>query len=314
MAQDVAAVELGLLRAAFRTLGAGVMVFDQDERLVLWNAWLERASGLAAGAVLERDFSALFPELCGGRVHQALRTALRQGLSALLSQTLNRSPFALHGADGERMPQAVQVTPLLLQDGQRFCMVHVADVSSQVARENQLRRQAKELEALVHADSLTGVANRRRFDIHLEGEYRRAQRNGTPLSLIMIDVDCFKQYNDNYGHQQGDACLIAIARILASVVARPQDLLARYGGEEFAAILPDTDAEGAAIVARHMHDAVRRLAIAHEYSSVAPRVTLSQGICTVGPGVFSDLTAFVETADRALYRAKAAGRNRSESA
>ncbi|NOX36490.1 MAG: diguanylate cyclase [Calditrichaeota bacterium] len=184
------------------------------------------------------------------------------------------------------------------------------------AREAELLKLKSELEAanlelarLSIIDGLTGIPNRRRFDEFLELECKRARRNKLPLSLILIDVDHFKLYNDFYGHLKGDECLQAIARVLSDVVHRPGDLVARYGGEEFAAILSETDAEGAMIIARKFQERVEDQGIPHEKSPIASVVTISQGIATCTFQKPVEPPTLIEYADRALYQAKANGRN-----
>jgi diguanylate cyclase (GGDEF)-like protein len=158
-------------------------------------------------------------------------------------------------------------------------------------------------------DGLTGLANRRCFNETIEREFQRAARNGRPLSLIMVDIDHFKTFNDQYGHPAGDACLRAISTRLQDVLRRPGDMAARYGGEEFAILLPETDVAGAVHVAGDMQAAIRALAIKHEAGPLGV-VTLSAGLATWHPGLSTATSAcLVEEADAALYEAKALGRN-----
>lgn len=168
----------------------------------------------------------------------------------------------------------------------------------------------RELQRISALDGLTGVANRRSFDETLAREWRRAQRSGRPLSLLLGDVDFFKQFNDACGHQAGDACLQAVARALAREIRRPGDMLARYGGEEFAAILPDTESAGAAMLAEAMRRGIEALAIPHPTSSVAPVVTFSIGVATLLPDGGNNAEIVLRHADEALYDAKHGGRNR----
>lgn len=174
----------------------------------------------------------------------------------------------------------------------------------------------RELMRLSSADGLTGIANRRRFDETLLKEWRRCAREARPLALLLIDVDFFKPFNDNYGHQAGDECLKAVARALSQTLHRPSDLAARYGGEEFAVILPGTDEAGALAVAEALRAAVQQMGIAHRYSEVAPVVTISVGLAcaTPKPGDETGFIGLLKDADAALYRAKSEGRNRVVSA
>ncbi|MGA1622171.1 MAG: sensor domain-containing diguanylate cyclase [Synechocystis sp.] len=172
-----------------------------------------------------------------------------------------------------------------------------------------LERVNQRLNKLLDLDGLTKVANRRCFNIRLKQEWVRLYRDQKPLSLILFDVDYFKNYNDCYGHPQGDTCLTKIAQRAKKVVQRPADLVARYGGEEFAVILPNTDAQGAMMVAQKINEAVHRLAIAHQGSDVADHVTVSLGVATQIPHSDSSVTSLIAQADAALYQAKNQGRN-----
>lgn len=178
------------------------------------------------------------------------------------------------------------------------------------ARTAELQKANLELQNLVSLDSLTQLANRRKFDEYLGLEWRRMAREKGPLSLILCDVDYFKYYNDTYGHQGGDDCLRQIASILSNSVTNPADLVSRYGGEEFAIIMPNTDMNRAVNVAEIVQKLLRELKIIHVASSVSRYVTMSFGIATITPGL--DLTPenLVATADVALYEAKRQGRNR----
>lgn len=174
----------------------------------------------------------------------------------------------------------------------------------------QLAEANRELERLATSDALTGVANRRFFNQFLEIEWRQAVRTPHLHSVIMIDIDCFKAFNDTYGHQAGDECLKAVASALHQVIKRPMDLLARYGGEEFIVVLPDTGSEGALLLAEQMRQTVASLGIRHEASTAAATITVSIGVATTLPQQSITPEALIAEADRALYRAKDEGRNR----
>ena len=167
----------------------------------------------------------------------------------------------------------------------------------------------KQLSELALLDSLTQVYNRRYFDRQLNLEWRRLQRILCPLSLIMCDVDCFKIYNDTYGHQQGDECLQRVAQAIGTVLKRPADVLARYGGEEFMVILPHTARSGAIKVAEAMRVAVKDLNIPHQNSLVDSVVTISLGVASTVPDFANSPSLLVEAADVALYHAKERGQN-----
>jgi diguanylate cyclase (GGDEF)-like protein len=175
----------------------------------------------------------------------------------------------------------------------------------------QLEQENQDLQRLSYADGLTGVANRRRFEQALDLEWRRASRAGVPISLIMIDADFFKPFNDAYGHQRGDDCLILIANTLRNALHRPGDMVARYGGDEFIILIPGTDAEGAADMAEAMRTRVEAMDIMHEGSPDGRAVTISLGVATGYPTSGFSSGELVAVADEALYQAKGEGRNRS---
>jgi len=183
-------------------------------------------------------------------------------------------------------------------------------VTARVALHLQLVRQRRMLERLAHVDGLTELANRRRFDELYAQEWQRAQRNGWPLSLALLDLDAFKQYNDHYGHPAGDRALRAVARTAAAGMRRPADLAARYGGEELVLLLPDTDAAQARHVVEGIAAAIVGLEIPHAASPVSALLTVSAGGVTLGGHGPESAAELFEAADEHLYRAKQDGRNR----
>jgi diguanylate cyclase (GGDEF)-like protein/PAS domain S-box-containing protein len=185
------------------------------------------------------------------------------------------------------------------------------DISERKRTEQQLVSLQKEMEELSFRDGLTGVANRRRFDAVIEIEWSNARRNRQPLSLLMIDIDYFKQYNDRYGHLEGDACLKQVARVLGSAATRARDLLARFGGEEFVLVLPETDQAAAWKLAERCLELILAEQIPHESSPIGPALTISVGVGSAIPGHDDELRAFIDTVDKRLYQAKQQGRNRT---
>jgi diguanylate cyclase (GGDEF)-like protein/PAS domain S-box-containing protein len=184
------------------------------------------------------------------------------------------------------------------------------DISERKKAEEELERLRKELEEWSFKDGLTGVANRRMFDSVLELEWANARRNNRPLSLVMLDIDYFKQYNDHYGHVQGDECLKRVARRLSMAATRPHDFFARFGGEEFVLVLPESDEGAAMLVAERCRDLIFKEQIAHEYSPAGQLLTISIGVGTIVPAHGDEPLPFIEEVDRRLYRAKQNGRNR----
>jgi diguanylate cyclase (GGDEF)-like protein len=199
----------------------------------------------------------------------------------------------------------------------RSALIFKHETDRRKAREKELlevTRQLSDLNAVLNRlsliDGLTGISNRRYFDQSLNQEWRLSYRNERPISLILIDVDHFKMYNDAYGHQAGDQALKQVAQFVRGCLRRPSDLLARYGGEEFAAILPDTNLAGAKFVAERINITVQGASIPHGKSPTSDRITVSQGVVSCLPGPYLSREQFVEAADQALYQAKGEGRNR----
>lgn len=214
-----------------------------------------------------------------------------------------------HG-DGHWVNLELRGAPVTNEKGEVQQVVIVSrDITERKAGEEKLREANEVLKTLSQRDGLTGIANRRHLDEILQREGKRASRESLPLSLLLMDIDCFKLYNDTYGHQSGDDCLRKVAEIIDSQVKRPGDVVARYGGEEFAVILPQTDREGARHVAERIRNHIETLRIPHVRSKVMPCITVSIGVATMIPSIFTDVSRLIEWADRALYTAKNKGRN-----
>ncbi len=186
---------------------------------------------------------------------------------------------------------------------------HPPIVKARVKNHLTISRQRKLLEGLANLDGLTEMPNRRSFELSLEKEWRRCQRSGDVISLAMMDVDCFKQYNDNYGHTAGDEVLKKVARVLMGEARRPGDMAARFGGEEFVLLLPETDASGASFLAEKIRVMIAELGITHDYSSAGNVITASLGGVTVFPSTGSVPQDMTIAADSMLYEAKRRGRN-----
>ncbi|MDT4332048.1 diguanylate cyclase domain-containing protein [Methylomonas sp. MED-D] len=185
-------------------------------------------------------------------------------------------------------------------------------VKARIRNHIRLKQATDLLETMAWIDGLTGIPNRRRFDQALESEWKRAQRNQTPLAAVLVDVDFFKAYNDHHGHGAGDLCLKRVAGELADATGRSADLVARYGGEEFVALLPETDADGARALAEHFRQRIEALHIPHAQSETSPWITISAGSAALIPHTEQAPSELLDEADRRLYQAKAAGRNRAE--
>ena len=183
------------------------------------------------------------------------------------------------------------------------------DISERKRLENELLEANKKLEAFSYQDGLTGLANRRFYDMTLEKEWQRAMRSRKPVSMILIDIDHFKEFNDHYGHIEGDRCLNEISRVLENIARRSFDLCARYGGEEFVLLLPDTDEATAISLAEEARRAIIDLEIPHAGSEISDFVTVSAGVSSLVPEIGQPALTLFDMADKRLYQAKQRNRN-----
>lgn len=287
-------------------------VLDASGRVLIWNRACERLTGVRAEEVVgtsghrlafyDKDRPTLADLIVQGRFSEI------QSLYADYDVTFS-GEFGYHAENWCVMPRVrtrlylhIDAGPIYDSDGRLVSVV-------ETLRDMTIQKEAQsELERLASRDPLTGLANRRAFDRFLGGEWQRGRNSAHELSVLMLDVDRFKQYNDRYGHPQGDACLRSVASVLAGAAARTGDLVSRYGGEEFVLVLPGTTSRGAKVVAQRILRAVESLAIPHEDSAHNGCLTVSVGVATGDPGEISQ-EALIAQADSALYRAKAAGRN-----
>lgn len=187
---------------------------------------------------------------------------------------------------------------------------NISVVRARVRTQIRLKQQSDQLSEIAFKDAITGVNNRRAFDERMVLEWNRCKREAQALSVIMLDVDQFKRYNDTYGHGKGDDCLRTVGKVLSAQMQRAADFAARYGGEEFVVLLPGTDVAGASAVAEQIRAGLEAQAVPHEASSVSTVVTASLGVASVKPSDDSTPAALLERADQSLYRAKSGGRNR----
>ncbi|MBD1940520.1 diguanylate cyclase [Microcoleus sp. FACHB-68] len=299
-------------RSVIAAMAEGIVLVQANGRISACNASAQRILGLSSKQIMGRNYTTLrwrairedgspFPTQ-----YHPTTIALRTGLPQ------SNAIMGLHKPDGTLIWISINCQPLL-RAGATLPYAVVASFSDITARqraEAALQKANRELERLATLDGLTQVANRRRFDQYLSQEWVRQAREMKPLSLILCDVDYFKNYNDTYGHQAGDDCLQQIARALNRAIQSSAHLLARYGGEEFAVILPNTSAEAAAAVAEAMRLAIQELRIGHAQSSVSQYVTLSLGLATTIPTQECSPETLIGVADKALYQAKRQGRNR----
>lgn len=211
-----------------------------------------------------------------------------------------------------KLPDKIELIARLRYHSGAYINKLQRDDAYRALRASQMHLEALNMQLLklANQDGLTGIANRRHFDERFSEEWQRAVRNRLPLSLVMFDVDLFKQYNDRFGHLEGDDCLKRIANATQALASRPADLVARYGGEEFIVMLPETDTDGARQVGERLRAEIERLGIPHPDSRVNPHVTVSVGVTTAVPDPDADRLAFIKLTDETLYLAKSAGRNR----
>jgi two-component system, chemotaxis family, response regulator WspR len=215
-----------------------------------------------------------------------------------------------------KLPDAIELVARIRYHSKAYSNLRQRDAAYHALRQSQrqLEEMNAELQRLSSLDGVTGIANRRFFDEILAQEWRRGLREQSMLSVIMLDVDYFKAYNDTYGHLQGDRCLQHIASAVSGVLRRPADLAARYGGEEFAIVLPNTDGAGALACAERAQSAVATLMLPHAGSPAAPYVTVSVGVASAQPIAPDAPNSLLAAADGALYQAKRTGRNRVQQA
>ena len=305
-ARQVAELANQSLQEAMEALPFGVAIFDQNDRLVTYNRDAAELPLLREGSVLRgQTFESMVRRALArgdipdaqGREEEWLRERLA-GRGKLDRPLLRPLP------DGRWMH--------LYEIGTSSGCLVVArlDVTDLVQKSMALERSNQQLELLSATDGLTGLANRRQFDQHLYSEWQRSMRNGQPLSLLLIDIDHFKRYNDHYGHLAGDACLRQVAAILYDCAQRSGELVARYGGEEFALLLPGTDGTAAMTVAQRCMDELARAAIEHADSPVSDYLTFSIGVATVVASQDLVPESLVRSADEALYQVKSSGRAR----
>ncbi|EPN6195467.1 GGDEF domain-containing protein [Acinetobacter baumannii] len=272
-----------------------INVLENGQDNVLFHAAMMYAIVIIYGAVGMRFYTAIIAGWVGGLIGILVSTYLNGDIDwTFLNRTYTFSSFLgmtlAYATDRQHRENYLQ-----------NCMIELNRI--------ELMQQAQQLSLLSQQDALTGLTNRRYLDETLDNEWRRALRHETPLTIMMVDIDFFKPYNDSLGHLKGDQCLKDIATAISSIAARSGDLVARYGGEEFLLLFPMTNAQQAKIQAERLMNAIKKIAIVHPCSSVSPYVTISVGVATTIPRLNDSISAFVSRADHALYQAKTNGRN-----
>lgn len=294
------------LLEAIDALPFGIAIYDQQDCLTAYNRMAAELPPYSdGGELIGQSYAALIRRsLARGAIPDAQGREEEWLQSRLAARGKLSKPLLRPRPDGSWVHYYEISTP-------SGCLVMARmDVTELVQKSLALERSNEQLETLSATDALTGLANRRMFDQHLYSEWLRSMRSRQPVSLLLIDVDHFKRYNDHYGHLEGDACLRHVASILFDCAQRSGELVARYGGEEFAILLPGTDSGEAITVAQLCMDELARAAIPHADSPVAPHLTFSIGVATLVATQDLVPESLVRCADEALYEVKSGGRAR----
>ncbi|MFK5985264.1 MAG: sensor domain-containing diguanylate cyclase [Pseudomonadota bacterium] len=288
-------------------------VLDAEGQVIIWNIACERLTGIKAGELIgTRDHWRAFYEeprhcladlLVFGNLEQldslyATYSELGEAHEGLRAENWCVMPLA-----ETQLYLAIDAGPIYNEDGKLIAVVEtLRDMTAQI-------QAVDALTSLANQDGLTGIGNRRAFDLALNKHFQLAQQGKTPIALILGDIDHFKAYNDLYGHQKGDECLTTIAKTMDNNAGRCADITARYGGEEFAIILPGVGLDRAIEVAESIRKSIFDLNISHLGSKTCNRITMSLGIVSIIPDVMMEMKHLIHMADLALYQGKDAGRN-----
>nr|WP_314545189.1 diguanylate cyclase [uncultured Massilia sp.] len=290
---DTQTAQADRLRMIVDSMDQGLLILERCGRVQYANPACDRYLGYAPEELVGRSLADLLAD--GPDAGSCASLAAMGGSGTREVQIRHR--------DGRLRAMDLTMTPMHAADGLFVALLH--DITHHKQSEDALQRAAM-------VDPLTRIANRRHFDTFLDQEWQRAIRSGRPLSLLVLDVDHFKQYNDTLGHAAGDVCLQKVAQALQEHALRPTELAARYGGEEFVLLLADTPSEGATLLAETIRAAVEALEVPNPRSPTSPWLTVSVGAATIVPTQLDQIEHLFVHADRAMYAAKAAGRNRVE--
>ena len=297
------------IRAITSASKDAILTMESGGLITFWNPAATKVFGYTEEEVLGKDLHQL---LAPARYHEANKKGMEifrhTGGGNAIGTT---QEVEVCHKDGHEIPAELSLSAIQLQDGWHAIGI-IRDITDRKKTEAALEESNRKLEAISITDALTGIANRRRFDEVMNQEYSRHIRSGAQLSLILLDIDHFKEFNDTYGHVQGDECLRRIARIIDDCVPRPADLVARYGGEEFACILPETDIYGAVSLAEKIRINVMNRANIRDGATASEPITVSLGVVTEQCRADGSVVDVISRADERLYRAKSLGRNRVE--
>jgi two-component system cell cycle response regulator len=287
------------LRMIVDSMDQGLLIVERNGRVQYANPACDRYLGYLPEELVGRSVPDLLARHDGADANPGAGP-----LDAIAGGQGTREVLIRH-RDGGLRAMDLTMTPMHTADGLFVALLH--DITHHKQSEDALQRAAM-------LDPLTKIANRRQFDAVLETEWQRAIRSAQPLSLVVLDVDHFKLYNDTLGHAAGDVCLQKVAQALAAHAARATDLAARYGGEEFVLLFADTPADSAAVLAERIRASIEALEVPNPRSAASPWLTVSVGVATIVPTQLDEIANLFVCADRAMYAAKAGGRNRVESA
>jgi diguanylate cyclase (GGDEF)-like protein/PAS domain S-box-containing protein len=294
---------------AFETSIDAIVCADEAGLVTLWNPAAEKMFGYSHKEIVGQPISVLMPINYRAKHDAGFEKFLETGQVNFLGKSVEL--FGLQ-KNGEEFPVELRISASNYF-GWSFT-AGIRDISERKKAEKELTLLYNKFEELSYLDGLTKISNRRKFDATLDKEWKRAQRNDATLSLIMVDIDYFKLYNDHYGHLQGDECLKIVAKAVDSSFNRVSDLVSRYGGEEFAILLPETDSKAAILGAERCLSSVSKQKITHEHTKVPglDAVSVSIGVASTSPSLDDQPLELVGAADQMLYKAKHNGRNRAE--
>ena len=297
-----------LLASSLDTLDVGLEIWDEHDRLMLYN---KKINQLRINFHTPADIGHTFETLLRAKLKQHLiPSAIGREDEWLAERLSKRGTYKVPQLKAFSGNQWVNTYETRTPEG--YLVASWIDVTELVRKGKMLEDSNRRLVQQSSMDKLTSLANRRSFDEALAVEWQRAARSGSTLSLLMVDIDHFKQYNDNYGHVAGDECLRRVARVLDNRVRRAGELVARYGGEEFVLLLPGADMAHACETAEQCLLQMQDEALPHVASATSPIVTFSIGVASIRPGNEQEATSLVNAADTAMYRAKSGGRARYE--
>ncbi|WP_434559195.1 diguanylate cyclase [Pseudomonas sp. R1-6] len=304
--------EFHWLLAIVQSIDVGVVVLDREYRVQVWNTFMENRSGVQPKDAQNRNFFSLFPEIDRQWFSRKVESVATLGTPAFT--VWEQRPYLMRfksyqpiTGQEEFMYQNTTLLPLRSPDNRinHICLV-IYDVTDVATNRHQIQAANAQLQLLSSTDRLTGLYNRGHWEGTLKAAYARHQRYGNALSLVMLDIDHFKQVNDTYGHQAGDKVIEQVAALLHEHV-RESDVAGRYGGEEFGVVLSDTDQAGARIFAERLRKAVGQLLV--QYNGQEIRFTISLGVADLSTPA-NDHAELIARADQALYTSKKTGRNR----